>query len=283
MKTKFCNSDFEKLIFATVGASHVVAVSKYMLTSDGQAECRRVFSTAFYKAWASVFPGVQPSQQLPNIGNMFEVDLFLIASTNMSLKSVMLDVVERDDKTNVHSINGHNFEDMVINSGESIHFEITADIDLLPKKIHQVERALQLHKTCFPSIPRPAACGVIVTGYMDQFAKAVGSIQKGKWGSDDAPMVFNVPFFIIFSPFRNIYTDVSEVKMGITDLKKDISGLTSLLSIGMTWSSMTEQELKIECKNKGLLFMDEMPTLPRHTLVTLLIHNAQRPGTCGVF
>ena len=111
-----------------------------------------------------------------------------------------------------HSVNGHKF-DIVINPNQSIHFEITADINLLPKKIYQLERALQLNGSCLPSKPKPAASGIIVTGDSDQFARVMGNIQKGEWGSAvDPPMVFDVPLFVILSPFRNIYTDLSGIK-----------------------------------------------------------------------
>jgi hypothetical protein len=289
LKTKVCNSDFDKLVFSNVDAPNIETIVKYRFTDAGKAAYCSVFNTTYYQAWGRVFPGAQPSQQVPYIGNMFEMDLHLKTNQSMSLKSIMMDVVDRDDTRNVFSVNGERFENIVINPNQTIHFEITSDINLLPKKIFQLERSLQLNQSCMPGIPKPAACGVIVTGSIHQFEAAMGNIKKVDWGIElDPPMVFQVPLFVILSPFRNIYSELSGIKTGMSEMKselkqdmtelktglqQDMTEFSTLLTYGIIWASMSEAELITECNGRTLSIAAGMP---RHALIALLMQNAQR-------
>ena len=225
-------SDFEKLVFASTAAPLATSVVKYRLTKDGKSKYDRIFRHPFFTLWKQSFPaGPQPDQRTLQLGNMIEMDNCLIPNEDSTLCDIFNDVFERDPK-NVFSINeGHpKFEEITIAKGECILFEITADINLLSKKVFQIERAMQLWDSCLPQHPKPKVAGVIVTGAYQDAASLIAKINASSWDSGSAesaptPLVFSIPLFVIYSPVRNIYSDLSEIKGKLTTIG---AGMTAL-------------------------------------------------------
>ena len=71
-----------------------------------------------------------------------------------------------------------------------------------------------------------------------------------------------IPTFIIYSPYRNVYCEISDIKKNLSSLDGKVDTLDrkvdkldkqfSLLQAQMIWISMDEKELLIECRNRGL-------------------------------
>jgi hypothetical protein len=206
-------SDFEKLVFASTTAAEATSILSYRVSVEAVTKYVDVFNTSFFTSWNLAFPQFpQPDQQPAKVGNNFEMDCCLMPNETSTLFSIFQDVFERDPR-NVVCINQAHFrlEDFSIDNGECIHFEITADKNLLAKKIFQLERAMQLWDVCIPGCPRPKAAGVIVTGSLEDFESVLSRINCSIWGPGPTPMVFSVPVFVIFSPFRNIYSNLSQI------------------------------------------------------------------------
>jgi hypothetical protein len=80
------------------------------------------------------------------------------------------------------------------------------------------------------------------------------------------PKVFGVPFFVIFSPYRNVYTEIADLKTEIAanvyteiaDLKTEIAAKFSFLTDAITWSNMTLESLRTTAIAKGVSDVDTM-------------------------
>ena len=293
MSIKPAYSDFEKLVNSSLNIPNATSIVKYRLTAAGRAEYNRIFTPVFYSSWNKIIPfGSQPNQNPPAVGNMYELDCCFIPSTSSSLFDIFKDVFERDPK-NIFSVNDgfSKFEEIIIDSNESVHFEVTADINLLPKKLKQIETAIRLWDMCIPHYPKPKVAGVIVTGSKENLSSLSTSVIPRAWDTSlTVPAIFTIPLFVIFSPFRNIYSDLSDLKSGLSNMEKkmenmqkqivhlssqivDLRAEVSGLGDTMIWGAMTQAELQEECVSSGI---EVDTTLSKAKLIKILMCNSSR-------
>jgi hypothetical protein len=77
-----------------------------------------------------------------------------------------------------------------------------------------------------------------------------------------------IPTFVIYSPFRNVYSEISDIKQKLSEIS-DIKQKLSTLQTQLIWTSMEVDELREECTLKGLEPSSE--TVTKSALIRLLL------------
>ena len=143
-----------------------------------------------------------------------------------SLGELMKDVVEREEDVFNFNERGY-WRDIRLDSGEVVMFEICEDIAILPAKVFQVERALQLRESCIGAMPIPKAVGVIFNGERSKFNDVVRKLTKTPWPCDvPKPKVFDLPFFLIYSSYTNIFGEVRKLSGEVRKLSDKVDKLS---------------------------------------------------------
>ncbi len=136
---------------------------------------------------------------------------------------------------------------------------------------------------------KTAAAAVVVNGMKEDVAAAVNGLRAAhqkricEQGSSFSPLIDTIPIFIIFSPFRNLFTETSDIKeilsthgkalsthgKALSNLETNLSNLETNLNKKLLWTMMDIDELQRECKNLGLI-LPETVTVTRYALFSLL-------------
>ena len=138
--------------------------------------------------------------------------------------------------------------------------------------------------TCIPHYPKPKVAGVIVTGSKENFSWLTTTIAPRALDTSlPVTEIFAIPLFVIFSPFRNIYSDLSELKSCFSNMDKKIVNMrvhmkiiiaeVSSLRDALIWSAMTLAELHEECLSAG---MEVDTALSKAKLLKILLLNSSR-------
>jgi hypothetical protein len=258
LKHKIARNEFEKVVLSGLDGKDVTCFNLYFLSEVGKPIWDEMQKSDFLSAWKRVFNVPRP--EFPkavksDIGSNFELDCCVVFKNQERLSTVFYRVVSGDE-SKIYTLNQDQpaGKDILIDLNDSILFEFTEQVSYAPKQIWQIERALRLRESCIDGLPMPKAAGIIVNGANGQhheFVAAINAIDKNQWRYSDVPKVFGVPFFVIFSPYRNVYTEIA-------DLKTEIAAKFSFLTDAIIWSNMTLESLRTTAIAKGVSNVDTM-------------------------
>ena len=268
------HNEFEKSVVSGC-RNGVTLVKEFVLSKDGKSVYDSVFTSSYFTAWNREFKipnGKYPSKEAVamQVGQRFEIDLYMIPNDSVNLHDFLRDIFQ-GDLSNVFVLwpNGANLAKIDLKADESFYLEIGEPLRDIPKKLFQIERTMQLKDSCMGCVDnKTAAAAVVVNGIKEDVAAAVDVLRDDHQkricgqGSSFSPLIDAIPIFIIFSPFRNLFTETS-------DIKERISSLETNLNKRLLWTMMDIDELQRECKKLGLT-LPETVTVTRSALFSLL-------------
>ncbi len=253
-------NDFEKLVVSLCHAENVTCYEEYFLSEEG-LQILQIADKSFFTLWARGFPvpnGIHPTFKKSELGSNFEMDLCIQLTMTTNLRDIFVDLVQGNE-TCIFSLNKQaaTWNDITIQPNESILFECTEKSTHISKKLWQLERYFLLADSC--GLPAPVAAGVVVSGSLEDFQSAVNSINKSVWSEGQATLkMFGLPVFIVYTPYRNLFTEVVDVKFAVSGLKTDLSDFRKNVNTRfdemhktIMWMISVE-ELKIMCLSRGL-------------------------------
>jgi len=219
--------EFEGMIYSRLAPVSATMFTSFRLSPTGLEKYKNLLRRPFIDNWLRVFPGVMKDGVLNNMKNyymderaVFQLDICASLSQNTSLGALMKDVVEHEDDVFDFNARG-SWKDIQLGTGDVVMFEFCEDITKLPTKVFQVERALQLREICITEMPVPKAVGVVFNGERSKFHDVVNDLTKSNWEQHlPAPKVFDLPMFLIYSSYINIFGEVRTV----SDQVRTVSG-----------------------------------------------------------
>ena len=268
--------DFEKIVLSGLNGEDVVSYDRYFLNTAGK-EILEKSKVNFLKEWAKIFKipyGKQPNIGETTIRSDFQLDCCVRFGQPTALSQVFADIV-RGDQHSVFVLNQAQpgWSDINIDQNDHIAFEFSEKVEYIPTKLFQIERMLQLRETCIYGLPVPKAVGIVINGLRSDFIESVRSIDKARWDSRvDTPKIFSIPVFIVHAPYRNVYTEISDLKKEFSDMKKELSDLKE----AFRWSLMSRAELRALSAARGLRFSAWTPR--SRVILALMDHAAGRPA-----
>jgi hypothetical protein len=268
LKDKVVRNEFEKMIVSRLSGEGISSTDQYFLSEEGRAPFAKVNSETFLAQWAKVFNvphGQQPSVSKSALNSNFELDCCIQFSQPMALSEIFSPVQSAE---NIFTLNTEQptWSEINVDPGEFIAFEFTEKVGYIPRKLYQIERMLHLQETCITGMQVPKAVGLVVNGQHRDFQESVRCIDKSRWSSDEEPKIFSLPVFVIYMPYRNVYSEVSDLKAdvsalttAVTALTTNVSALTTNMSAlndyikeALRWPLMTRTELRAVCAAKGV-------------------------------
>jgi len=269
------HNDFEKSVVSGC-REPVKLIRKFTLSESGKQAYDDMFTKDFFTRWNKEFQiqnGKYPENNKQySVGHQFEIDLFAIFSDQVNLSDFLREIF-LGDLSHVFPLwpQGVDFSKILVQAGESIYIEITEPVRDVPKKLFQIERTLQLKEYCITEFnTATAAAAVVVNGNIHDVqivAAALKGAYEQRMASSEGKFAIDIiPTFIIYSPYRNVYCEISDIKKNLSSLDTRLSSLDgkvdtldgkvdkqfSLLQAQMIWISMEEKELLNECRNRGL-------------------------------
>ena len=287
LRDKIARNEFEKIVLSGLNGEDVVSYDRYFLSAAGK-EIHDKLKVNFLKEWAKIFQvpyGKQPNIGETTIRSDFQLDCCVRFGKPTALSQVFADIV-RGDQHSVFVLNQAQpgWSDINIDQNDHIAFEFSEKVEYIPTKLFQIERMLQLRETCIYGLPVPKAVGIVINGLRSDFIESVRSIDKARWDSRvDTPKIFSIPVFIVHAPYRNVYTEISDLKKEFSDMKKELSDVKKELSdlkAAFRWSLMSRAELRALSAARGLRFS---AWTPRSRIILALMDHAaggpaDRPG-----
>ena len=282
------HNDFEKAVVSGC-RSGVTLIREFSLSAQGKAVYDRVFDRAFFQTWNEEFKiskGKYPANNKSySVGNTFEIDLYAILREPVNLSDFLREIYQAD-QSNVFPLwpEEADLAQITVEKGESIYLEITEPVRDVPVKLFQLERTLQLKDSCIGAVDtKTAAAAVVVNGNKRDVSTAVAALRathKRRVESQGGVVrkLDEIPTFIIYSPFRNVYSELSDIKKMLSDelpgMKIQLDELPGMqkqlvsLDAKLMWSLMDVDELRAECTAKRLSLPST--TLTKSALVRLL-------------
>ena len=258
LKDRVARNEFEKMTISGLEGDHVVSFDRYFLSAPG----KQIFDTRraeFLEQWANVFKGgEQPRMVESALNSDFELDCcvkFTTDSTSTHLADIFRAVVSGKSE-NIFALNDEaqpHWDSISIGANDCIAFEFTEKASFIPRMLYQIERMLQLRESCIPGLDLPKAVGIVVNGKHSEFVEAVRRIDKSRWVGDlEVPRVFSLPLFVLFSPYRNIYTEIADFRTEVADFRDSTKKSIADLQNAFRWSLMTRSELRAVSASMGV-------------------------------
>ena len=213
---------YEEMIFSRLADSGAkcIQVDAYSLTiADSDDYKRVIFDMDFYKALMTLVGDRNSSaspnkQKVPARGARNEVDVRVCVAVDEAtrLSHLLKDVVESgEDIFHIKTWN-QAWKDTVLSSGDYVYFEVFEDAAELHDKMFQVERTFQMWDSCMPKdVPLPKVTGIILNGDRHELVDRVQLIQTTWSLEGKEPKLLNVPMFVIYSKYRNVYLEISKL------------------------------------------------------------------------
>jgi hypothetical protein len=221
------------MVYSRLSKVKATMLTHYSLAETNEhalQEYKAMLLEPFFSAWCSFWPGkmkesvkklaksVQSGGSVGTKDSKFELDMCASFHDDISLGYLFKDLVELPD--DVHDCNNNSsWKNIDFAKGDFLMFEICEDSQQLPHKVYQVERALQLRQSCISGLKLPKAVGVILNGDRADFQAIVNQLKKSTWAAGvRKPKVFDVPLYLIYTSYVNIFSDLKELKTDITTL-----------------------------------------------------------------
>lgn len=173
---------------------------------------------------------------------MYESQLvFYVAGPRFTLKSIHTDLASLPRSLRlscsfsehfVPTENGFDvqqgFRDSLLDADSFVHFEVTQPTVKITRKLYELELARRLEADCLPTAWGSAsAVGLFVNGDRDLFLPKAEILKNSGRRLDAGLHITQVPFYLAFTPFRNLCSVLLDVKDGQQKLE---DGQTRLLS-----------------------------------------------------
>ena len=269
---------FEGMVYSRLSKVKATMLTHYSLNESQDhalQQYKAMLLEQYFNAWRSYWPGkmkerveklaksVQSGGSVGPKESKFELDMCASFHNDVSLGYLFKDLVELADDMYDCNRKG-SWKNIDFTEGDFLMFEICEESQQLPHKMFQVERALQLLQSGVPGFKLPNAVGVILNGDRADFRAIVEQLKQSMWATGvQKPKVFDVPLYLIYSSYVNVFseirvvsadvknlkTDVTNMKKDIKDLKNDIQDLTSV-----TYLSFSKEQLQRICRARNIHF-----------------------------
>jgi len=213
-------NDFERQVMSRLAPYKFTRTKKIFLkTHEAVAAANRTASTGFKSGWNTVF---RLSQQkgLPQkkhtshkLGDHFELDICGRFQSDCALSEILKACSEKDDLFPIGDHTHH--QDLQILQGQVLAIEITEAPDQISQKVYQLERLLNLKPYTFRADTEFAGVIVMVNGDRETVVKVAEQLnniwKKVQWGINGTMLKMfteRIPFYLCFTPYRNIYSSM---------------------------------------------------------------------------
>ena len=176
------------------------------------------------------------NQNGPKAGQTFQTDLCIKPEEDVSLNYIFNGMM--DDVKSLASSNKESFDHVLVKRGEYVCFEITRAMRKIPSKIFQLSRLYSPGGLKDHFLGRPAkirAFGVIVSGDRTEFEDLAEKVRAFFVETSKNPKLSknlidqSIPFFLCLVNHENLYSQVTDLKLSVEELKQSVEVTAGML------------------------------------------------------